>query len=166
MVAGSELEMKKTIDAFEKDLKAFRSGRPSADLLNSVSVNCYGSNMPMNQVATVTVSSNSLLIQPFDKANGAAIEKALMNSSLGLNFPPLSEERRKEIVKQIATRAEQARVAIRNERKNANDAIKKSEDSSEDEQKNDMKTVQELTDKHINKIDEMFKAKESEILKV
>ena len=147
-------------------------------MLSGVMVDYYGSPTPLNQVGNVnTPDARTISIQPFEKSMIQEIEKAIMNANLGfnpmnngesviINVPPLTEERRKELAKQAKNEAEESKIGVRNDRKNANQEIKKLEDASEDLKKNAEIDVQNLTDKYIAKIDEVYAAKEVEIMKV
>ena len=171
--------MDKAVDDFRKALASTRTGRASVQMLDSVRVEYYDSLMPLNQVATVHAPEAQLItIQPFDPTPLQAIEKAIRNSDLGLNpandgklirvpVPPLTEERRKEIVKRLHGVAEEHRVAARNIRRDANEHLKKlSKDKliSEDEDRRAHDEVQKLTDGYMQKLDQAAKAKEKEIL--
>ena len=174
-------KMDKAIEALRRDFAGVRTGKASPALLDSVRVEAYGSHMPLNQVATVTVAEARLLvIQPWDKTLIKAIEKGLQASDLGLNpandgqvirvpIPPLTEQRRKEYVKILHKQAEEARVAIRQVRKDANDEIKKSQKDSgksEDDVRREQEETQKLTDRYIHQIEELLKHKESEMMEL
>ena len=173
--------MEKSISAFTTDLGGLRTGRASADLLAPVMVNAYGQSMPLNQVGTVAVSDARLLtVQVWDKGMVEGVEKAIRESGLGLNpipdgqtvripLPELTEERRKELIKVARQYAENARVAVRNIRRDAMDDIKKAEknsDISEDDARRDSDQVQTLTDKFITEVDSILTSKEKDILKI
>ncbi|MBO8126373.1 MAG: ribosome recycling factor [Firmicutes bacterium] len=177
----AEESMKHTIEAAKKEFNSIRSGRANPSLLDRIHVNYYGTPTPLNQVATITAPEPRLIvIQPWVKDTLGEIEKAIQKADLGLNpnndgnvirlnFPTLTEERRKELVKMVKKMAEEMRVAIRNIRRDANDSLKKLEKEehvSEDEVKRAMDEVQELTDKYIEKIDKLLEAKEAEIMEV
>lgn len=161
----------------EKQLVNIRAGKASPSMLGSVRVDYYGSPTPLNQVANVnTPDARTLSIQPFDKSMITAIEKGIMQANLGfnpmnngesviINVPPLTEERRRELAKQAKAEAEDAKVGVRNDRKNANQDIKKL-DISEDAKKAAEEEIQELTDAHIEKIDKIYAVKEKEIMTV
>lgn len=181
ILASAEDRMKKSLAALEDDLTGLRTGRASAALFEKIRVEYYGNPTPLNQVATVSVPESRLVvIQPWDKSVLAEIEKAIQASELSLNpsndgkvirinIPPLTEERRKEIVKVAKGMAEQSRVAIRNIRRDANDDLKKAEkksDISEDDEKRGIDAVQKLTDSYVEKINEIIDAKEKEILEI
>lgn len=172
--------MESARERFGTALSRIRVGRANPSLLDGVNVDAYGVQMPLNQVATVSAQDARLLIvKPFDANNISAIEKAIMNAQLGLNpssdgvilrvpIPPLTEERRKDLVKQVGKLAEEAKVAIRQSRRDANDMLKQAEkdkDISEDDLKRGLANIQELTDEFVTKVDEAAKKKETEILK-
>ena len=174
-------KMDKAIEALRRDFAGVRTGKATPALLDSVRVEAYGSHMPLNQVATVTVAEARLLvIQPWDKTLMKAIEKGLQASDLGLNpandgqvirvpIPPLTEERRKEYVKVLHKQAEEARVSIRQVRKDANDEIKKSQKDSgksEDDVRREQEETQKLTDRYIHQVEELLKHKESEMMEL
>ena len=169
------------ITAFRTDLASLRTGRASANLLDAVNVNAYGSNMPINQCATVTAPEpRMLLVQVWDRGLAGAVDKAIRESGLGLNpitegasmripLPELNEERRKSMVKLSHTYAENARVAARHVRRDANDALKKAEKDSvisEDENRKQAERVQKITDQIIVDIDKLMHDKEIEIMQV
>lgn len=161
-----------------KRLLTIRAGKASPSMLQGVMVDYYGSPTPLSQVANVlTPDGRTLSIQPWEKALIPEIEKSIINSNLGfnpmnngesviINVPPLTEERRKELVKQARAEAEDSKVGVRNDRKNANNDIKKVDDASEDEKANAEVDVQKLTDAHIKKIDDILDVKEKEIMTV
>jgi ribosome recycling factor len=169
------------ISAFRTDLASLRTGRASANLLDAVNVNAYGSSMPLNQCATVTAPEpRMLLVQVWDRGLAGAVDKAIRESGLGLNpitegasmripLPELNEERRKSMVKLSHTYAENARVAARHVRRDANDALKKAEKDhiiSEDENRKQSERVQKITDQIIVDIDKLMRDKEIEIMQV
>ena len=171
--------MGKTITALENELKRIRTGRASTSLLDGIRLDYYGTPTPLNQTATVAVPESRLItIQPWDATIIRDIEKAILKSDLGLTpsndgkliriaIPPLSEERRKELVKQVHKSCEEHKVAVRNIRRDANELIKgfkKDGDVSEDDAFKAQDQVQKITDGFIERIDEVYKAKESEIL--
>jgi len=170
--------MNKSITHLEKELVKIRAGRANPSMLEGVSVDYYGSPTPINQVANVnTLDARTISVQPWEKAMIPEIEKAILNSDLGLNpqnngelilinIPPLTEERRKDLVKRAKKEAEDARVGIRNSRKEANDMIKKLEGLSEDITKGAEDDVQEVTDNYIKKVDTILDKKEAEIMHV
>jgi len=173
----AEERMKKSIGALEDDFNLLRTGRASAALFDKVRVEYYGTPTPLNQLANISIPEARLIvIQPFDRNAIGEIEKAIQSSELGLNpnndgkviriaIPPLNEERRKELVKQAKSQAENARVSIRNIRRDVNDQIKNG-DFTEDEQKKGTDDIQKLTDKYVEKIGEILKSKEQEIMEV
>ncbi|MDF1569273.1 MAG: ribosome recycling factor [Spirochaetaceae bacterium] len=173
----AEERMKKSIGALEDDFNLLRTGRASAALFDKIRVEYYGSPTPLNQLANISIPEARLIvIQPFDRNAIGEIEKAIQSSELGLNpnndgkviriaIPPLNEERRKELVKQAKNQAENARVSIRNIRRDVNDQIKNG-DFTEDEQKKGTDDIQKLTDKYVEKIGEILKSKEQEIMEV
>jgi ribosome recycling factor len=171
--------MTKAIEAFGKDLGGFRTGRASASLVERVTVEHYGAITPLNQMAGISVPENTLLvIQPWDKTAIPAIEKALNNAQLGmtpavdggvirLRVPAMTEERRKDLVKQMGKRAEEARVEIRNVRRDEQEVVKKAEKAKEigeDDARRQLETLQKLTDGKIAEIDKLTAAKEREVL--
>ncbi len=173
--------MDKAVDDFRKALVGTRTGRASVHMLDSVTVDYYGSQMPLNQIATVHAPEPQLItVQPFDPSSLSGIEKAIRSGELGLNpmndgkiirvpVPPLTEERRKEMVKHLHKVLEDHRTAVRNIRRDGNDAIKKAlkdKKISEDEEKRSMDEIQKLTDDEIKKMEEMCKAKEKEVMEI
>ncbi|NPV52265.1 MAG: ribosome recycling factor [Firmicutes bacterium] len=177
----TEDRMKGVIEAIKKEFSAIRTGRANPALLDRITVECYGSTLPINQVATISAPEPRLLmVQPWDKSVLSQIEKALLKSNLGLTpvndgsvirlaLPQLTEERRRELVRLAKKQAEDMRVAVRNLRREANDqlkAIEKNGEISEDELKRSQDEVQKLTDKYISEIDAFLSAKEKEIMEV
>jgi ribosome recycling factor len=173
--------MDKAVDDFRKALIGTRTGRASVHMLDSVSVDAYGAQMPLNQVATVHTPEPQLItVQPFDPSQLGAIEKSIRGAELGLNpmndgkiirvpIPPLTEERRKEMVKHLHKVLEDHRTAVRNIRRDGNDAIKKAlrdKKITEDEEKRSMDEIQKLTDGEIKKMEDMCKAKEKEVMEI
>jgi ribosome recycling factor len=170
-------DMQEAIVHLEKQLVNIRAGKASPAMLSAVMVEYYGTKTPLNQVSNInTPDSRTLSIQPFEKSLIPEIEEGIQNANLGfnpmnngdnviINVPPLTEERRKELAKQAKSLVEDAKVAVRNDRKNANDEIKKL-NLSEDLQKNAEIDIQELTDSYIKRIDEIFAVKEKEIMTV
>jgi ribosome recycling factor len=172
--------MEGAVNALHKEFAGLRTGRASAGMLEPVHVDAYGSLMPLNQVASISIPEPRLLsVQVWDKGLVKAVEKAIREAGLGLNpqpdgalirvpVPELSQERRQELVKIAGKYAEQARVAVRNIRRDAMDDLKKQKDNkiSEDEIKNQSDKVQQLTDQHIKKIDETLAHKEKDITTV
>lgn len=176
-----EDKMKKSISVLESEMKAVRAGRANPAILDKVTVEYYGAQSPLTQIASVSVpDARSILIQPWDASILSEIEKAILKSDLGitpnndgkavrLNFPPLTEERRKELVKGIRKRGEDAKVAIRSIRRDAMEDAKtqkKNGEITEDDVKNIEKDIQKLTDNYIKDIDTIISAKEKEILEV
>ena len=173
----AEERMKKSIESLKDDFNLLRTGRASAAIFEKVRVDYYGTPTPLNQLANISIPEARLIvIQPFDRAAAADIEKAVLASELGLNpnsdgkviriaIPPLNEERRGELVKQARGIAENARVAVRNIRRDTNEQIKAA-GLPEDEQKKSTEDIQKLTDSHIEEIAGILKAKEKEIMEV
>ena len=174
-------KMEKSVDTFRNELSKVRTGRASISLLDGISVDAYGSPMPMNQVATMTIpESRMIAIQPWDPQMVPAIEKAIMKSNLGLapandgkvirlTIPQLTEERRKELVKQVRKVAEEFRVAIRNVRREAIDTLKqqkKDKDISEDDLFKLQDDAQKETDTYVKQIDKVTEHKEKEMMEV
>lgn len=181
VVSEAEEKMKKAIEALRKDLATLRAGRATPALLDKVLVDYYGVPTPINQLANVSVPEpRSLVIQPWDKSVIAAIEKAIQKSDLGLTpnndgtvirltIPQLTQERRNELVKVAKKKTEDARVVIRNVRRDANEHLKlleKGHEVSEDEAKRAQEDVQKLTDKCIKEVDVVLEHKEQEIMEV
>ncbi len=166
------------ITHLSKRLLTIRAGKASPAMIQSVMVDYYGSPTPLSQVANVnTPDGRTISIQPWEKSIITDIERAIINSNLGfnpmnngesviINVPPLTEERRKDLVKQARAEAEDARIGVRNDRKNANNDLKKLEDASEDAIKNAEIDVQNLTDAYIKKVDSTLATKEKEIMTV
>ena len=177
IIEASIEQMDNSIKFLEKELLNIRAGKANPNMLSSVKVDYYGSLTPLNQIANVnTPDSQTLSIQPWEKDKLEDIEKAILVSNLGFNpmnngesiiisIPPLTEERRKELVKVAKSEAENAKVSTRNTRKDANNEIRKS-DVSDDLKSNYEIDIQEATDKYISRIDSIFSAKEKEILSV
>lgn len=178
---NTEAKMQKSIEALKNDLAKVRTGRAHTGLLDHVQVDYYGSMVPVNQVANITlVDARTIGVQPWEKGMGAKIEKAIRESDLGLNpasmgdlirvpMPPMSEERRKEMTKLARNEGESAKIAVRNLRRDANEGVKKlvkDKLASEDDQKRAEADVQKFTDKHIAEIDTLVAAKEQEIMAV
>jgi ribosome recycling factor len=176
-------KMAKAVAAVEHEFSTLRTGRASVAIVDGVQVEAYGSRLPLKQVATIsTPDAKTIQIQPFDKGQTAAIERALTAANLGMNptndgkvirlvVPPLTEERRKDLVKLAKKMAEDGRVAVRNVRRHANDEIKASEKdkkapTTEDERERAMKKMQELTDSYVKEIDNLLAKKEKEMLEV
>ncbi|ATA72285.1 MULTISPECIES: ribosome recycling factor [Capnocytophaga] len=177
ILESTEEAMQNALAHLEKALVNIRAGKASPQMLGSVFVDYYGSQTPLSQVANVsTPDSRTITIQPWEKSMIQPIEKAILVANLGFNpmnngdyviisVPPLTEERRKDLVKQAKGESEDAKISVRNARQEANKEIKKVE-TSEDIKKDAEERVQKLTDKYIKKVDEVLAVKESEILKV
>jgi ribosome recycling factor len=173
----AEVRMKKTIKALHDDFNGIRTGRASATLLDRINADYYGTPTPLNQIANISIPEARLIvIQPFDKNALGDIEKAIQSSELGLNpsndgkvirlnIPPLTEDRRKTLAKQAKNIAEQAKVAIRNIRRDVNDIIKKG-DFTEDEKKKGNDEIQKLTDHYVGEIGKISEEKEKEIMEI
>jgi ribosome recycling factor len=185
MINEISTEMKanidKTIDALKKQLASIRTGRAHVTLLDSVKIDYYGTPTPLAQVATLTVSdARTLMVKPWEKGLQKAVEKAILEANLGLTavtdgdvvrvpVPSLTEERRKEFCKQAKARAEEAKLAVRNARRDANEMLKaaaKDGEISEDEEKRGLKLVQDATDLAIHQVDDSVAKKEAEIMTV
>jgi len=181
ITADAEERMGKTIESVKMNLSTIRTGRASSNMLDRVKVDYYGVETPVNQMATISVpSAQQLTVDPYDKSQCSEIEKAIMESGLGLtpnndgiviriNIPALTEDRRKEMLKQCKAMGEEGKVAVRNIRRDGVDAIKKMEKDStigEDQSKDGQDTMQKLTDKHVKEIDEIVSAKEKDVMKV
>ena len=173
--------MEKAVDDFRANLASTRTGRASVHMLDQVKVSYYGSDTPLNQVAQVTApDANLILVQPWDPSILGDIEKALRTSDLGFNpqndgkivripIPPMTEERRREVVKHLNKTLEDHRTAVRNIRRDGNDLIKKSAKDkkiSEDEEKRSLEEIQKLTDDEIRRMEEMCRNKEREVLQI
>lgn len=178
-VAEDRKKMEAVVERFKNEMKKVRTGRAHPDMLSGVKVEVYGQYMPLNQVANITAADATLLvITPFDPSNIQAIASAIRaDQSLGLNpaddgriirvpIPALTEERRKEIVKNASAKVEEAKVAIRNAREDARKAVKNTEDMSEDIKKRAEKEIDDLTKEFNDKIEAEFKAKSEEIMKI
>jgi ribosome recycling factor len=181
VIASAEERMKKTVANLKDGFSALRTGRASPALFDKIRVDYYGEKSPINQVANISVPEARLIvIQPWDKALIGEIEKAIRSSDLSLNpsndgkvirisFPPLTEERRKDLVKQAKNQAEQSRVAVRNIRRDGNDELKKSlkdGDITEDEESKSSAELQKLTDAYITRVNQVLEEKEKEIMEV
>ena len=176
-----EEKMKKSIESYKLELDTVRAGRANAKILDRITVDYYGTPTPINQLGTISVpDARTLVIQPWDSTILKEIEKAILASDIGITpandgklirlvFPQLTEERRKELKKQVSKLGEDAKVAIRNIRRDAMDKakdMKKNGEMTEDEQKASEKTVQDLTDKYIKEIDVITASKEKEIMEI
>ena len=178
---NAEQKMLKSIEAFKVELSKIRTGRAHPGILDQVQVEYYGSLVPISQVANVTLQdARTISVQPWEKGMGAKIEKAIRESDLGLNpssqgdlirvpMPPLTEERRKELTKVVKSAGEDAKIAVRNLRRDANDHAKrllKDKEITEDDDRRSQDEIQKLTDKTIAEIDKLVQAKEAEVLAV
>ena len=176
-----EAKMDQSIAAFQHNLTKIRTGRANPALLDSIHVDYYGASVPLSQVANVSLLDNrTISVQPWEKGMGAKIEKAIRESDLGLNpasmgdlirvpMPPMSEERRKEMTKLVRNEGEAAKIAVRNLRRDANEAVKKlvkDKLASEDEHKRSEVEIQKSTDRHVAGIDSLIAGKEQEIMAV
>lgn len=174
----AEKRMKKSVESLHHEMLKIRTGRANASFLDHVQVEYYGSLTPINQLASVNASdSRTLSVTPFDKSMMAAIEKAILNSDLGLNpsnsgsairvpMPALTEERRKEMIKVVRAEAEQGRISIRNIRRDANSQLKDSKEVSEDDERRGCDVIQKLTDKYIAEIDVLLAHKEKDLMEI
>ncbi len=170
-------KMEKSLESLDKRFTTVRAGRANPSSLDGIMVSCYGMMMPLNQVGTISVpEARQLLIKPFDKSTLGAIEKAIFESNLGYTpnndgesiriiIPPLTEERRKELTKQVKAMAEEGKVSIRNIRRDAIDAVEKLE-ISEDDKKGGSNQIQDLVNSYNKKIEELLEEKEQELLSV
>ena len=181
ILAGAERKMLRAVEAMERDFQGFRTGRASTSLVERLTVDYYGTQTPLNQLASISVpEAHQIVIQPWDRGVLSAIEKAILKSDIGLtpnvdgtvvrlNIPQLTEERRKDIVKSVHKRMEDARIEIRNIRREANDGIKKEERDGElgtDEARREVDQLQKLTDRVIADVDRLGDVKEQEVLEV
>jgi len=181
IVADAKIRMGKAIEVFKSDLLKLRTGRAHPSLLSHISIDYYGTMTPLSQVASITVSdSRTLTVTPWEKTVVQAIEKAILNSNLGLNpatagtviripLPALTEERRKELVKVVKAEAENARISVRNVRRDANSDVKellRAKDISEDDERRAQDRVQKLTDEFVAEIEKIATAKEAELMEV
>jgi ribosome recycling factor len=173
--------MDKTIDAFRSEIAKVRTGKATTTLLDGIKVDYYGTLSPLTQVGNVSVlDAHTISVTPWDKSMVQAVDKAILSADLGLNpisdgtnlkipIPPLNEERRRELVKLVKKFGEEAKIALRNVRRDANDHLKRQEKEkklTEDQLKDAEKETQKMTDEHITKVDEIIKHKEKEILEV
>ena len=178
---AAEVKMDQSISAFKNNLSKIRTGRANPALLDSVHVDYYGAMLPISQVANVSLlDARTISVQPWEKGMGPKIEKAIRDSDLGLNpssigdllrvpMPAMSEERRKELTKVVRHEGETAKIAVRNLRRDANEAVKKTVKdklASEDDQKRSETEIQKVTDRHIIEIDRLVAAKEQDIMAV
>jgi ribosome recycling factor len=181
ILAGAERKMLRAVEAMERDFQGFRTGRASTSIVERLTVDYYGTQTPLNQLASISVpEAHQIVIQPWDRGVLSAIEKAILKSDIGLtpnvdgtlvrlNIPPLTEERRKDIVKSVHKRMEDARIEIRNIRREANDGIRKEERDGElgtDEARREVDQLQKLTDRVVGDVDRLGGVKEQEVLEV
>jgi len=181
LTAEAEHRMQKSIEAAQHEFSTLRTGRANPTILDGITVEAYGSAMPINQLAGISVpDAHQVVISPWDRGTLQAIEKAILKSDIGLvpnvdgsairlNIPPLTEERRKDLVKQIHKRMEECRVEIRNLRRDAADQLKRDEHAGtlgEDDLRREMEQLQRITDKHVGDVDHVGAAKEQEIMEV
>ncbi|VAW50989.1 Ribosome recycling factor [hydrothermal vent metagenome] len=181
ILKDAETRMGKSVDSLRSELIKIRTGRAHPSLLDQIMVDYYGTDTPINQVANVTVEdSRTLAVAPWEKQMVAVVEKAIMNSGLGLNpstagtliripMPPLTEERRRELVKVVKNEGENAKIAVRNIRRDANNDFKellKEKEVSEDESRQAEDSVQKYTDKFVTSIDEVIAVKEKELMEI
>lgn len=174
----AEKKMKKAVESLHHEMGKIRTGRASANLLDHVQVDYYGNLTPINQVASVSLSdSRTLIVTPFDKSMAAAVEKAILNSDLGLNpsssgtairvpMPPLTEDRRKELIRVVRAEAEQGRISIRNIRRDANAKLKDLKEVTEDDERRGNDLIQKLTDKYTAEIDAVLATKEKDLMEI
>ena len=181
IIAEADHKMARAVDAMERDFQGIRTGRASTSLVERITVDYYGTQTPLNQLAGISVPEpHQIVIQPWDRGVLGAIEKAITKSDIGLtpnvdgavvrlNIPPLTEERRKELVKVVHKRMEEARVEIRNIRRDAADQLKREEREGTvgaDESHRQLDTLQKTTDRHIAEVDRRGATKEQEVLEV
>jgi len=180
-ISSADHKMNRAVDAMERDFQAFRTGRASTALVERLTVDYYGTQTPLNQLAGISVpEAHQIVIQPWDRGVLGAIEKAILKSDIGLmpnvdgtvvrlNIPPLTEERRKDLVKSVHRRMEEARVEVRNLRRDAADELKKEEREGSvgtDESHRQLDQLQKTTDRWIGEIDRVGAAKEQEVMEV
>ena len=181
ILADCDLRMKRSVEVLRKELTHVRTGKASTGLIDQIKVEAYGSEMPITQVATIaTPDARTITVTPWDKSTLKDVEKAIQKSDVGINpqndgtvirlvMPPLTEERRRELVKLVKKYVEDDKVAVRNIRRDANEHIKKLEKAhevSEDESHRAQDEVQKLTEKHIKEMDHLFELKEKEVMEV
>ena len=179
--SDANTRMGKTIDSLKQDLMKVRTGRAHTSLLDSITVDYYGNDTPLNQVANVSIlDARTLSVQVWEKQMTPVVEKAIMSSDLGLNpatsgdlmripLPPLTEETRKNLIKVVRGEGENAKVAIRNIRRDANGSLKeleKEKDISEDDERRGQDAVQKITDAHVKEVDEILTAKEKDLMEI
>ena len=181
ILSEAERKMARAVEAMERDFQALRTGRASTTLVERLHVDYYGTQTPLNQLASISVpEAHQIVIQPWDRGVLGAIEKAIMKSDIGimpnvdgtvvrLNIPPLTEERRKDIVRSVHKRMEEARVEVRNVRREANDSLKKEErdgDLGTDEARRQVDQLQKITDRVVADVDRLGETKEQEVMEV
>jgi ribosome recycling factor len=181
ILSEAERKMGRAVEAMERDFQALRTGRASTSLVERLHVDYYGTQTPLNQLASISVpEAHQIVIQPWDRGILSAIEKAIMKSDIGimpnvdgtvvrLNIPPLTEERRKDIVRSVHKRMEEARVEVRNVRREANDLLKKEERDGSlgtDESHRQLDQLQKITDRVIGDVDRLGEVKEQEVMEV
>ena len=181
ILAEAERKMLRAVEAMERDFQGFRTGRASTSIVERLHVDYYGTQTPLNQLASISVpEAHQIVIQPWDRGVLSAIEKSILKSDIGLmpnvdgtvvrlNIPPLTEERRKDIVKTVHKRMEEAKVEIRNLRREANDGLKKEEKDGTigaDEARREVDQLQKITDRVVADVDRLGAAKEQEVLEV
>lgn len=181
IIADAEMRMGKSVDSLRVELTKIRTGRAHPSLLDQIVVDYYGTDTPINQVANVTLEdARTLAVAPWEKQMVSVVEKAIMNSGLGLNpstagtliripMPPLTEERRRELVKVVKGEGENAKIAVRNIRRDANNDFKdllKEKEISEDEAREAEDNIQKHTDKHVKSVDEVIAVKEKELMEI
>jgi ribosome recycling factor len=181
MIADADLRMKRSVETFRQELLHIRTGKASVALVEPIRVDYYGSEVPLSQVASVTTPDpKTIAIQPWDKSVLGAIEKAVQKSALGLTpvnngtfirlpLPPLTEERRRDLVKVVRRYVEEAKVALRNIRRDTNESLKRAEkdgEISEDDSRTAQDKIQEVTNQHIKELDRLLELKEKEIMEV
>jgi ribosome recycling factor len=180
-LVAAEPKMQRAVEAMDRDFAGIRTGRASTALVERIAVEYYGTPTPLNQIAGIsTPDAHLIVIQPWDRSVLSAIEKAITKSDIGLvpnvdgtvvrlNVPPLTEDRRREMVKQVRKRAEEARVEVRNHRREVADHLKRElreGNLSEDEERRELEGLQRLTDRHIDAVDQRAERKEAEVMEV
>ena len=181
VLRDTEAKMKKSVEALRQHLTTIRTGRASPALVEHLQVEAWGSAMPLNQLAGITTpDARMIVIQPYDKSTIKAIEKAIQNSELGINpsndgvvirlaIPPLTEDRRRALTKQVKSHVEEGKVALRNQRRDALEAVKKLEHDkqiSENDQRRGQEKLQELTDRYVREVEQVGASKEAEVMEV
>ncbi len=174
----AEEKMRKNIESMQRDFSNVRTGRAAPGMIEKIPVEAYGSEMPLNSVATISVpEARTLVVQPYDKSQISAIERAIHKSDLGVSpqndgqvirlmFPPLTKERRKDLVKGVKTRAEEAKVALRNLRRDWLEKLKGIKDLREDDVKKAQDRLQKLTDKFVDEVGSVTDSKEKEVMEI